>query len=139
MMLEVADDGRLCATYLAAMEILAKPWNGMIIAVLEDGPLRYSVLSERVPAIGDRMLAQRLKELEACGLVVRSVEHGPPVRVSYALTEVGRGFRHVADAVTQWGGMIVRARDQAGATAKVGTAGGAPGHARPRAKAAKKA
>jgi DNA-binding HxlR family transcriptional regulator len=56
----VGEDHRLCQTYLAAMEILARPWNGMIIAVLERGPLRYSELSAQVPQIGDRMLAARL-------------------------------------------------------------------------------
>src|SRR5258708_33799681 len=93
----------LCATYLVAMDVLAKPWNGMLIAVLEDGPLRFSELADRVPTIGDRMLAARMKELEVRGLVVRSVEHGPPVPVTYALPDVGRRFRHLADAVTQCG------------------------------------
>jgi DNA-binding HxlR family transcriptional regulator len=90
------------------MDVLAKPWNGMLIAVLEDGPLRFSELADRVPQIADRMLATRLKELEARGLVRRSVEHGPPVRVSYELTDVGRGFRDVAAAISRWGELIVR-------------------------------
>jgi DNA-binding HxlR family transcriptional regulator len=109
----VAEDQRLCATYLAALDVLAKQWNGMLIAVLEDGPLRFSEIADRVPGIGDRMLAVRMKELEARGLVVRRVDHGPPVRVSYALTDVGRGFREVADAVTRWGRLIVRADEKA--------------------------
>jgi DNA-binding HxlR family transcriptional regulator len=95
------------------MEVLAKPWNGMIMAVLEEGPLRFSQIADRITAIGDRMLASRLRELEARGLVVRTVEPGPPVRVSYALTEVGRGFREVADAATRWGKLIVRAQEAA--------------------------
>jgi DNA-binding HxlR family transcriptional regulator len=89
------------------MEVLAKPWNGMIMAVLEEGPLRFSQIADRVTSIGDRMLAARLRELEARGIVVRTVEHGPPVRVSYSLTEIGRGFRDVADAVTRWGKLLV--------------------------------
>ncbi len=71
----------LCATYVAAMDVLAKPWTGLIIAVLEGGPLRFSELSARLPTIGDRMLAARLKELAAHGVVARTVEPGPPVRV----------------------------------------------------------
>lgn len=90
------------------MEVLARPWNGMLIAVLEDGPLRFSEIADRVPQIADRMLAARLKELEARGLVTRSVEHGPPVRVSYALTDIGRGFRDVAQAISRWGELLVR-------------------------------
>jgi DNA-binding HxlR family transcriptional regulator len=109
----VEHDRGLCATYVVAMDVLAKPWNGLIIAVLEEGPLRFSELSARLPAIGDRMLAARLKELGSHGLVARTVESGPPVRVSYVLTDVGRGFRHVADAVRRWGQMILAARDAA--------------------------
>jgi DNA-binding HxlR family transcriptional regulator len=109
----VEHDGALCATYLAAMDVLAKPWNGLIIAVLEVGPLRFSELSSRLPAIGDRMLAARLKELGVAGLVARRVEGGPPVRVSYELTEVGRGFRDVADAIRRWGQTIITAQQQA--------------------------
>ena len=105
----MSDDPRLCATYLAALEVLAKPWNGMIIAVLEDGPLRFSEVAARVPSIADRMLAARLKELEARSLVLRTVESGPPVRVSYALTPAGRGFRDVAEAIRKWGKIILDA------------------------------
>lgn len=93
------------------MDVLAKPWNGLIIAVLEDGPLRFSELSARLPAIGDRMLAARLKELASHGLLTRSVEPGPPVRVAYDLTEVGRGFRKVAEAIRQWGQALLAARE----------------------------
>jgi DNA-binding HxlR family transcriptional regulator len=95
------------------MEVLAKPWNGMLIVVLEAGPLRFSELADRLPAIGDRMLAVRLKELEARGLVERRVEPGPPVRVIYSLSDVGRGFREVADAVNRWGRLIVQAQERA--------------------------
>jgi DNA-binding HxlR family transcriptional regulator len=95
------------------MEVLAKPWNGMIMAVLEDGPHRFSEIAERVSTIGDRMLAARLRELEARGVVLRTVDHGPPVRVIYALTEVGRGFREVADAATRWGRLLVCVRENA--------------------------
>jgi DNA-binding HxlR family transcriptional regulator len=101
-------DRGLCATYLAAMEVLAKPWTGMLMVVLEDGPLRFSQLSDRVPDIADRMLAARLKELENRKLVERRVLPGPPVRVTYALTEVGRGYREVAGAIGRWGALILR-------------------------------
>ncbi len=107
----MAEDHGLCGTYLAAMEVLAKPWSGMLMVVLESGPLRFSELADRVPDIGDRMLAARLKELEGRGLVARHVEPGPPVRVSYELTDVGRGFREVADAIGRWGKLILRARE----------------------------
>ena len=86
------------------MQVLAKPWNGLIMATLAPvGALRFSELRTRLKAMGDRMLSARLKELEARGLVRRSVSPGPPVRVDYALTEVGRGFVDVALALSKWG------------------------------------
>jgi DNA-binding HxlR family transcriptional regulator len=114
----MAGDSKLCAAYLAAMDVLAKPWSGMLLAVLEGGPLRFSEVADRVPAIGDRMLTARLKELEQRGLVVRSVDPGPPVRVSYELTEVGRGFHDVAEAIERWGRTILRAQEAAVVTAR---------------------
>jgi DNA-binding HxlR family transcriptional regulator len=116
----VTEDHGLCRTYLAAMEVLAKPWNGMLIVVLEGGPLRFSELADRVPSIGDRMLAARLKELERRGLIARHVDCGPPVRVSYELTEVGRGFREVSEAVTRWGKLLVAIQETPEKTMKEG-------------------
>ena len=106
------EDPRLCASYLAAMEVLARPWTGMLLAVLEDGPLRFRELSERIPTIGDRMLAARLKDLEARGVITRSVAPGPPVRVSYSLTDVGRGYKDVTAALSAWGKLLVEAQER---------------------------
>jgi DNA-binding HxlR family transcriptional regulator len=104
----MSDDHELCGSFRAAMKVLAKPWNGMIMTVLMGGPLRFSEIAARVPNIGDRMLTARLKELEKLALLVRRVEPGPPVRVSYELTETGRAFDDVGDAITAWGRMIER-------------------------------
>jgi DNA-binding HxlR family transcriptional regulator len=101
-----------CKRFAAAMEVLAKPWTGLIIVALEAGPTRFRELGDRVGAIGDRMLALRLRDLEARGLVVRDVLSGPPVRVEYALTETGRGFHDVAAAIQRWGASILEASAQ---------------------------
>ncbi|WP_437763791.1 helix-turn-helix domain-containing protein [Sorangium sp. So ce281] len=93
----------LCEKFQVAMDVLAKPWNGLIIATLEEGALRFGEIGERLDAISDRMLSSRLKELEALGLVVRRVLPGPPVRVEYELTDAGRGFGEVAQAISRWG------------------------------------
>lgn len=86
------------------MEVLSRPWNGLIMATLQThGPQRYSELRARLEAMGDRMLSVRLKELEERGLVLRRVQQGPPVKVAYELSEVGRGFRDVAMALSGWG------------------------------------
>jgi DNA-binding HxlR family transcriptional regulator len=117
-----ADRG-LCATYLAAMEVLAKPWTGMLMVVLEDGPLRFSEIADRVPDIADRMLAARLKELETRRLVAREVHPGPPVRVTYGLTEVGRGYKEVSAAIGRWGALILREKAKDAAPKRTRRAG----------------
>ncbi|WP_437732788.1 winged helix-turn-helix transcriptional regulator [Sorangium sp. So ce1335] len=118
----------LCGAFQAGMDVLAKPWNGLIIATLDEGPLRFGELGERLDAISDRMLSSRLKELEALGLVVRRVLPGPPVRVEYELTGVGRGFSEVAQAISRWGAMLTESAARGGA-AKGGAAAGARGGA----------
>jgi DNA-binding HxlR family transcriptional regulator len=101
-----ACDG-LCPRFQAAMAILSRPWSGLIIATLADeGPMRFSALQEAIPSIGDRMLSERLKELQRRGLVVREVDDGPPVRVSYSLTAAGRGFTQVEQAIARWGELL---------------------------------
>ena len=92
------------------MDVLAKPWTGLVFVALEAGPLRFRALRDAVGNIGDRMLSVRLRELEQKRLVRRHVIEGPPVRVEYALTEAGRGFRQVSDAVRRWGAAILVAR-----------------------------
>ena len=96
----------LCPNVQAALDILARPWNGLIMATLADaesGALRFSALREQLAQMGDRMLSLRLKELETRGLVARRVSPGPPVKVDYALTELGQGFGEVSQALGRWG------------------------------------
>jgi DNA-binding HxlR family transcriptional regulator len=92
------------------MEILAKPWTGLIVAVLAEGPLRFSEISERMTSIGDRMLSERLKELEALGVVERHVLDSRPVGVQYELTDAGLAFRDVSEAMSRWGEKLLAAQ-----------------------------
>jgi len=79
-----------CPHYHAAVELIGRRWTGAILAILLDGPaLRFSELAGAVPELSDRMLSDRLKELEARGLVERTVYAGRPLRVEYALTRMG--------------------------------------------------
>jgi DNA-binding HxlR family transcriptional regulator len=94
------------------MDVLAKPWTGLVFVALEGGPLRFRELRDAVGSIGDRMLSLRLRELEQKRLVRRRVIAGPPVRVEYELTETGRGFREVSDAVRRWGATILHTHDE---------------------------
>ena len=93
----------LCRYFQAAMDILARPWNGLIIAALHaHGELRFSEIGGLI-GVADRMLSERLKELEARGLLERIVDSGPPIRVSYRLTEVGKGFDEAQKGLSKWG------------------------------------
>lgn len=96
-----------CRAFQSAIELLARPWTGLILGLLQNGPLRFSELQERADGVGAKTLSARLKELEARRVVARSVESGPPVRVQYTLTARGRAFEHVAAAVERWGRELV--------------------------------
>ncbi len=100
----------LCPKFQLAMEVLAKPWSGLIMAALESGPLRFSDLHSRLDGIGDRMLSARLKELGTQGLVLRRVLKGPPVGVEYELTASGQGFGEVMEAISHWGEGLLGAK-----------------------------
>ena len=88
----MADGSALCPRYHHAVELLGRRWAGAIVRLLLAGPLRYNELRGRIPDISDRMLAERLKELELEGIVVRRVIPEPPIGVEYALTEKGRAL-----------------------------------------------
>ena len=92
-----------CRAFQAAVDVLGRPWNAFLLTMLQDGPLRFSEISARPNGPGDKVLASRLKELEARGLIERRVAAGPPVRVTYALTKQGRSFRDVSAAIQRWG------------------------------------
>jgi DNA-binding HxlR family transcriptional regulator len=96
-----------CRAFQAAIGLLGRPWTALILNVLQAGPLRFTELSARTRGPGDKVLAARLKELEKSDLVVRKVEPGPPVRVTYELTKCGRAFGEVAGAIERWGREIV--------------------------------
>ena len=96
-----------CRTFQTALDILSSRWNALILNVLQEGPLRFSELSERAKGPGDKVLSARLKELETRRLLRRHVDAGPPVRVSYELTRTGREFGELAQAIERWGRELV--------------------------------
>jgi DNA-binding HxlR family transcriptional regulator len=95
-------DVRLCESFQSAVELVGKRWTGAIIAVLRDGPLRYTQLALAVPGLSERLLSERLKELETVGIVLRRVLPGPPVGVEYALSEAGHDLGEALDAISAW-------------------------------------
>lgn len=99
----------LCPRFHAAVELIGRRWTGAVIRVLLDGRMRYSDLKAAVPDISDRMLSERLKELEAEGLVTRIVTPETPVRVEYELTEKGRALEGPLSALGEWAGTWIAA------------------------------
>ena len=96
-----------CRAFQCAIDVLSRPWSALILNVLQPGPLRFSELADQAQGPGDKVLSARLKELESRGIILRHVEPGPPVRVTYELTDKGRAFGHVAHAIQRWGRELV--------------------------------
>lgn len=94
--------GDLCVRFHQAVELIGRRWSGAVIQLLMHQRLRYAELRAAIPDISDRMLSERLRELEAAGIVVRTVLPDPPVRVEYDLTEKGRALKPAMNAIGEW-------------------------------------
>lgn len=92
-----------CPLYHEAVELIGRRWTGAIVQVLiQRTTLRFGEIAESVPALSDRLLSERMKELEARGVVVRTVRPGRPVRVEYELTEMGRALEPAVRELERW-------------------------------------
>ncbi|MDQ0600412.1 DNA-binding HxlR family transcriptional regulator [Streptomyces canus] len=83
-------------------QLLGKRWTGPIVAVLTPGPAYFVDLRRAIPGISERMLSDRLTELASAGLVLREVDEGPPLRVSYRLTAAGAALEPAFAELKQW-------------------------------------
>jgi DNA-binding HxlR family transcriptional regulator len=92
----------LCPTVERAFEVLGRKWSGLIVRELSAGPRHFCELEQGIPAMSARMLTERIKELEAEGIVNRTVHTAAPVRVTYALTEKGRALIPVMRGIEAW-------------------------------------
>lgn len=100
---EVDEELHVCdAAVTLAFSVLGKRWNGMIVASLGGGPSTFVALRRAVSGISDTVLSDRLAELAENGLVARTVDAGPPVTVSYALTASGEGLVPILDQLGTW-------------------------------------
>lgn len=97
-------DTHLCPRYEKATNILGKRWTGLILMALMNGPRRFNELHKMIELVSDRLLTERLRDLERDGLLVRTVTVNPdsPVRIEYSLTEKGYSMRKVLDAIQDW-------------------------------------
>jgi DNA-binding HxlR family transcriptional regulator len=94
--------GSVCPDFHEAIELIGRRWTGAILCSLIEGPRRFGELGKVVPGLSDRLLSQRLRELEEEGLVQRDVEAGTPVRVTYSLTETGEALGPAISELKAW-------------------------------------
>ena len=92
----------LCSRFHRASELIGRRWTGAIIYCLLKAKCRFATLRDAIPDITDRMLSDRLQELEQEGIVERTVIPDMPVRVEYALTRKGRALGAAVDAIAAW-------------------------------------
>lgn len=96
------DYGQMCPKYEEAAGLLGKKWTGLLVRVLLGGPKRFSVFRQQLPDLSDKLLSERLKELETAGVVERVVHDTKPVSIEYRLTEKGRALEPVVQAIQTW-------------------------------------
>lgn len=99
---EIHHDAGLCPRFHRAVELIGRRWTGAIIRILLPGPRRFNELLAAIPGISDRLLTERLRELEGAEIIRREVQASAPVRVVYELTCRGRELREPLDALGRW-------------------------------------
>ena len=92
----------MCPRYEQAVQILGKKWTGLILRVLMTGKKRFCDFKASLPEMSDRILSERLKELEDAGILVRRVRDTRPVLIEYELTDKGRALEPVVAAIQHW-------------------------------------
>ena len=91
-----------CPRYERAISVLGKKWTCLILRCLMEEPRRFTDISAYVRGLSDRLLSQRLQELEESGIVERRVYAQRPVVVEYSLTQKGEALREVVSAIQSW-------------------------------------
>jgi DNA-binding HxlR family transcriptional regulator len=101
---EAHDDtiSAFCPRFQYAIELIGRRWVGAVLRVLVSGPARFNEILAAVPNLSDRLLTERLRELEREGLVTRTVSQDRPIRVIYELTDCGRSLSHIVCEVGTW-------------------------------------
>jgi DNA-binding HxlR family transcriptional regulator len=92
---------RNCPTRML-LDRIGDRWTALAVNVLHEGPRRFSELARALDGISEKVLTQTLRGLERDGLVTRTVQASVPVRVDYALTDLGAGLAEVLEALTSW-------------------------------------
>jgi DNA-binding HxlR family transcriptional regulator len=96
-----------CPKFQAAVELIGRRWTGAVIRAMLGGSCRFGDILHRVPGLSDRLLSERLRELEGEGIVSRTVYPEIPVRIEYRLTDKGLELQQIIEAVDDWAGRWV--------------------------------
>jgi len=96
------DQSVMCPRFERAMELLSKRWTALIVYQLLQGPQRFARIEASLANLSGKVLSERLKELEAEGIVQRNVYHDTPVRVEYKLTAKGQALAPLFDSIQSW-------------------------------------
>jgi DNA-binding HxlR family transcriptional regulator len=120
----------LCPRFHQASELIGRRWTGAIIYVLLKARCRFATLRAAVPGITDRMLSERLQELEEEGVVTRTVVPETPVRVEYALTKKGRELAAAIEAIAGWAERWIPSQESAAPRVRVRLPRRRPAHGR---------
>lgn len=91
-----------CPSYHHAVELIGRRWSGVILRELLHGSTRFGQIKVAIPELTDKMLSQRLRELETEGLVERTVIAETPVRIDYTLTTKGKDLEDAITALSRW-------------------------------------
>lgn len=86
-----------------AVDVIGGKWTPVVLSHVKQGPVRFSQLRRLIPDISEKMLAQRLRELEHDGIVSRDVVSATPPHVEYSLTPAGRSLEPLLQAMYDWG------------------------------------
>ncbi|MEK5008922.1 helix-turn-helix domain-containing protein [Bacillus sp. FSL K6-3312] len=92
----------MCPRFEKAVELLSKRWVALIVFQLLSSPQRFSEIEAALTNLSGRVLSERLKELEAAGIVKREVFAETPVRIEYSLTDMGRSLAPVFEEISKW-------------------------------------
>jgi DNA-binding HxlR family transcriptional regulator len=95
-------DDDFCPHFHHAVELIGRRWTGCVLRSMLHGATRFGDIAAAVPKLSDKMLAERLKELESEGMITRTVVPETPVRVEYELTDKGRSLEGVLKALGDW-------------------------------------
>jgi DNA-binding HxlR family transcriptional regulator len=95
-------DSPVCEHFQRAAELIARRWNPQIVSAMLAGNARFTDIRDSIPGLSDRLLSERLKELEGAGLVTRTVTPETPVRIEYGLTAQGRDLSGLVDELRGW-------------------------------------